>query len=571
MERTDSTVALTAFPLSSGFRQRLEAAAGTTPLYVSLTELRRRPPIDALRFLRSLRGCRLLLVFESGERAQLRPLLESIAAAASPRSVEVLGPDLSRSTVSRWHALPALASLVRASVDGRLAVRDVERELERLVAEPRIAARWDGGRRVLYLNATLWIGLKVGGSIGHVAGVVNGLRGAAFDVELATVVEPIGIDPTVGVRSLAPPVPFGLPAETNGYRFQRSLAAQLRGAAAARPAFVYQRMSAANYGGVALSRRLGVPYVLEYNGSEVWVADNWGTGLRYRAVALLAEEACLKHAHVVVTVSDALRRELVERGVEPGRIMAHPNGVDPAVFDPARFGSAEVARVRATHGIEADAIVVGFVGTFGLWHGAEVLARAIARIAADDVAFLGRRNVRFLLVGDGLRQPAVREIVEGTAAASFVRLPGLVPQADAPLHLAACDVLVSPHVPNADGSEFFGSPTKLFEYMAMGRAIVASRLGQIGDVLNPALDAGSLPGSPPSGAEREVAVLATPGDVEELVDGLRFLVDAPEWRRTLGANARAAVLSRYTWAHHVEAFLERLHDTAGSGNGSDGG
>ena len=52
-----------------------------------------------------------------------------------------------------------------------------------------------------------------------------------------------------------------------------------------------------------------------------------------------------------------------------------------------------------------------------------------------------------------------------------------------PSLLDACDILVSPHVPLDAGAEFFGSPTKLFEYMAMGKGIVASRLGQIGEVL----------------------------------------------------------------------------------------
>src|SRR5262249_61279701 len=78
---------------------------------------------------------------------------------------------------------------------------------------------------------------------------------------------------------------------------------------------------------------------------------------------------------------------------------------------------------------------------------------------------------------------ATRQIVESARSEDCVRFTGLIEQADGPQHLAACDVLASPHVPNADGTPFFGSPTKLFEYMAMGKAIVASDLDQVSEVL----------------------------------------------------------------------------------------
>jgi glycosyltransferase involved in cell wall biosynthesis len=120
------------------------------------------------------------------------------------------------------------------------------------------------------------------------------------------------------------------------------------------------------------------------------------------------------------------------------------------------------------------------------------------------------------------------------------------------------DVVVSPHVPNRDGSRFFGSPTKLFEYMAMGKPIVASDLDQIGQVLRNGLHASRLPAGDPSADEAAPAVLLRPGDVTELVQAVLFVVEHPAWRRTLGANARSEALSKYTWSHHTAAILERL-------------
>ena len=104
------------------------------------------------------------------------------------------------------------------------------------------------------------------------------------------------------------------------------------------------------------------------------------------------------------------------------------------------------------------------------------LAEAITLLPADS-------RVRFLLVGAGRLREEVERIVRAAGIGNQVIFSGHVEHERVPALLDACDILLSPHVPLADGSEFFGSPTKLFEYMAMGKGIVASRLGQIGEVL----------------------------------------------------------------------------------------
>jgi glycosyltransferase involved in cell wall biosynthesis len=400
------------------------------------------------------------------------------------------------------------------------------------------------------VNPNLWFGLKAGGSVGHVAGVVNALAASGRVVDLAAVQEPAMIAEEVTTHVLPAPRSFGVPVEANYYRFQRTASARLaRIAAERRSELVYQRMSVANYSGPVVSRRLGLPLVVEYNGSEVWAAKHWGRELRYSELALLTEEVCLRHAHLVVTISSVLRAELLERGVEEERIVCYPNCVDPDVYDAGRFSPDERRALRAGLGIAEDAVVATFVGTFGQWHGVDVLARVIERLADTDPEWLARRKLHFLLIGDGLKMPEVQALIGGERFRGLVTLAGLVPQAAAPAYLAASDILLSPHVANADGTPFFGSPTKLFEYMAMGKAIVASDLDQIGEVL---AEVGG----------RRLAVLVPPGDEAALEHGIRSLADDPEERARLGAAARAEVLERYTWRHHVEAILAGLRRVA---------
>jgi len=148
--------------------------------------------------------------------------------------------------------------------------------------------------------------------------------------------------------------------------------------------------------------------------------------------------------------------------------------------------------------------------------------------------------VRFLLVGSGSLRAEVEKQLEVETKAGRVIFTGAVGHERVPRLLDACDALVAPHVPLADGSEFFGSPTKIFEYMAMGKAIVASRLGQIGEVL----------------VDGETALLVEPGDVVELAAAMRRLIESPELRLSLGAKAREIAEREHTWTHNARRVLD---------------
>jgi glycosyltransferase involved in cell wall biosynthesis len=405
--------------------------------------------------------------------------------------------------------------------------------LERDASAPR-RSTLDLTKPPLYLRSDLSFGVRAGGSVGHIAGVVNELAHFTGSPVLVTTDEIATVSAHVEQHIVSPSEAFWNFKELPAFVLNETLEEEAARALGGRtPAFVYQRYSLNNFTGVRMARRLGVPLVIEYNGSEIWMSRHWGRPLAHEALSERIERLNLRAADLVVVVSTAMKNEICARGVDEARVLVNPNGVDANRYSPAVDGSA----VRARCGL-ADAVVVGFIGTFGPWHGAETLARAFVKLRASHP------SVRLLMIGAGATMAQVQRILAEGGALDATTFTGLVPQEDGASHLAACDVLVSPHVPNPDGTPFFGSPTKLFEYMAMGKGIVASRLDQIGEVLE----------------DRKTALLAPPGDVDALAGGIARLADDRTLRECLGAEARRVALERHTWREHTRRTIERLRD-----------
>ncbi len=487
-----------------------------------------------LRRLRALHADELVVLSDDLDQHEKLWRLQALGAAPlAPRRylLDLRGRRLMLGA-ARFLArdLPLAAGGLIAS--GHVLLR-TRRILKGLRAAPRHRPKPATGRRVCYLRSDLWSGVQAGGSVAHTAGVASGFEHLGAQLFFIGTDRPGLIDPDRHPIHLVPPTRLynvlrEIPYFAHALRFDRAAERIV----AAHPAdLIYQRFDPSNHTGVLLARRLGVPLVLEFNGSEVWIADHWDQPFRWRGLFVDTEEVNLRHADLVVVVSEVLRDSLLERGLEPERVLVQPNGVDPERYRPDVDGGV----VRSRHALEGR-VVIGFVGTFGVWHGATVLARAARRVLQ------ARPDARFLFVGDGRDRAECEAILADRASAA--RFTGLVPQAEGPSHLAAMDILAAPHVANADGTRFFGSPTKLFEYMAMGRGIVASRLEQIGDVLE----------------DDVTALLVPPGDEEALASALVRLVDDPALRARLGAAARRRALLSHTWDANVRGVVGRLGD-----------
>ena len=507
---------------------------------ISTGELKRW--IRSGRVVTGLFGWRAARVFTDRVDTLGRPLAAAIAARLLSRG-SCFASDagggrraLTPALLARWIGRAAVEPMLR----GRL-LRSVAREVAALEGEygggPH-PGTLDLSASPLYLRADLSFGLKAGGSVGHTAGVVNHLGDLAGPPIVLTTDRVATIRSGVEMHHVVPDEDFWNYRELPAFVLNRAVTRTADRIVGARPlAFVYQRYTVNGYAAVRLARARRVPLVTEYNGSEVWVARHWGRPLAYESLSMRIELLNLRASQLVSVVSRPLAVEVEARGVDPGRILVNPNGVDPDRYRPDLDGT----EVRKRYGL-GNATVIGFIGTFGPWHGAEVLAAAFARLLGQRPDY--RDRVRMLWIGTGPGLPRVREIAQEGGVAGACVFAGLVPQQGGAAYLAACDILASPHVPNADGTPFFGSPTKVFEYMAMGKAIVASDLDQVGEILE----------------HGRAAQMVRPGSVESLADGLRVLIDDPVRREQLGAEARRLAVERHTWREHTARIVRALRD-----------
>lgn len=248
-------------------------------------------------------------------------------------------------------------------------------------------------------------------------------------------------------------------------------------------------------------------------------------------------QAFLARRAAIVAITGHLADQMRARGAPPDRVLVAHDGVRRA-----RFASVpDQAEARARIGWPSDAFIVGWVGRLhlmGMDKGVGLLVDALSQNPGGDLA----------LAVVGGPDNMVEALRQRWAAAGgdpvCLLIAGQVAPDQVPLYLSACDVCAMPH-PWTDHFAYATSPIKLFEYMASGRAIVASDLPGFAEVLR----------------HEDSALLVPPGDAAALKAVVVRLRDDPALRDRLAARARELALSDYTWetrARRIQAHLNTI-------------
>jgi glycosyltransferase involved in cell wall biosynthesis len=307
---------------------------------------------------------------------------------------------------------------------------------------------------------------------------------------------------------------------------------------------VYERNGLYKIGVAMACKRLRLPYVLFLDADEILEHDYMGkpiTGLlRWRARSMLRYN--LSAANAIICVSEPAKLNLITNWHMPAeKIVVFPNGVDVQRFRP--YPETRSA-LRASLGADANPLLL-FVGSFYGWHDVTTLLEAFAQTLAT------RPCARLALVGDGEQRQAMQQRAIELGIDHAVHFTGSVPHTEVPRLVSAADIAVAPYPMMKQA--LWLSPMKLFEYMASGMAVIASDVGQLGEVVK----------------DGSNGLLTLPGDASAMAAAMQRLIDDAALRARLGAQARKDAQQKYSWERYI-ARLEQLYMTVIAGQPVNG-
>ncbi|MCB9263181.1 MAG: glycosyltransferase family 4 protein [Flavobacteriales bacterium] len=389
----------------------------------------------------------------------------------------------------------------------------------------------------LYIRSVYFLGVTAGGSVTHTSGVINSL---SSKTELKVIANEKLPEVECEIKIISP-ILKKIPVFGELF-YNLKMLYNLRNLDGENYSFVYQRFSGESFCGAYFASKNKIPFILEFNSSEIWKLKNWSktnsaiknifkTSIQLPIVQKI-EKYNLKKAALIVVVSEVLKENLIEFGIDKNKILVNPNGVNTD-----KFNAIEKDLLLSKSLNLENYFVFGFIGTFGKWHGVMELAQSIILFFDRFPELVGK--VKFLIIGDGKLFQEVELLINQSKYRNNVVLTGKIPQQENARFLQICDAFVSPHIPNPDGTKFFGSPTKLFEYMACSKPIIASNLDQIGEVLE----------------HNKTAFLVEPGNIFELASAYKIVFEDKTLQSNLANAAYTEVCSRYTWDAHVDRIL----------------
>ncbi|MHB8626587.1 MAG: glycosyltransferase family 4 protein [Aggregatilineales bacterium] len=294
-----------------------------------------------------------------------------------------------------------------------------------------------------------------------------------------------------------------------------------------RPDVILETHIAFSLAGKIASEETGVPLVLD-DVAPAWEEEKeYGVGLKQMARDV--HRQVTERARLLVAVSASIRHYLIAEGLAESKIITVENGIDARLFGV----NADQRQRRKQLNIPDDALVIVFVGSFQRYHQVDLLLEAFARLQTAQPTHL-------LLVGDGQCSAECKMIAQRLGLTNRTTFTGSVPYQDVASYIVAGDIAIMP------ATNDYGNPMKVYEYLAMGKALIAPDQPTITEIVT----------------NGKNAYLFAREDVGAMTTALKTLIEEPMLRQELGTQA-GWLAAECTWEKRAAILSDALQTIKG--------
>jgi glycosyltransferase involved in cell wall biosynthesis len=299
---------------------------------------------------------------------------------------------------------------------------------------------------------------------------------------------------------------------------------------------IHERYSGVAVGGALASKKLGIPFILEVNAEFFNQSNAQGAPVKglQREVFRRKTRYCFDQADKIICVSEQLRTHLVKKwNLPPEKTITLECAADVDAFG----RDYDAKSVRRKLNLDQEPVVI-WIGGFYVWHDLDLLLESFSKVVETFP------QAKLLMVGDGKNRSSFERTVRERGFERSVMTVGLVEHAKIPELLSIADVAVAPAPLMGAQDGGTGAPLKLFEYMAAGKAIIASDVYQSASVIQDGV----------------TGIMVEPGNVHGFAEAIIKVLSNKEERDRLARNARQRAVDKHSWEHYTELLEDIYRD-----------
>lgn len=301
------------------------------------------------------------------------------------------------------------------------------------------------------------------------------------------------------------------------------------------PDVVISRLSFYIFSSLFLCRKKNIPFIIEADHPPIYENNTFYGKDRFHLsrIAEYIEKQDLLQADAILVLSNILKDYFIGKGIPEEKMVVIPNGADPDKFAPTHRDPI----LSSQYNLHKNT-VIGWVGSLdGEWSGLGNLIKMAKKVLSIQ------QNVIFLFVGGGKNKERFEQVFQENGFLERVILPGTIPYKDVPRYFSLMDIAIAPY-PQLDF--WYPSSMKVFEYMSSGKAVVASKVGQIKEVIIDGYN----------------GCLFDPDIEDDLTNKVLMLLKSPELCQSIKKQARETILEKYTWKRHAQTIEDIIKKIA---------